>query len=101
MRCRQVCGNFPSSAPDVPHQPVDLSDTEAALAIVARTTASEQEHVVLATPATSPETRSDVLVERELRSVYRASVVPLPSARARRSTTSAAATSSTAWPMDL
>ena len=33
--------------PDVPHQPVNLSDTEPAIAIVARNDPEEQEHVIL------------------------------------------------------
>jgi hypothetical protein len=33
--------------PDVPHRPFNLSDTEPAIAIVARNDPNEQEHVVL------------------------------------------------------
>jgi uncharacterized RmlC-like cupin family protein len=33
--------------PDVPHQPINLSDTEPAIAIVARNDPNEQEHVEL------------------------------------------------------
>lgn len=39
-------GDFLYIAPDVPHQPVNLSDSEPALAIVARTDPNEQESVV-------------------------------------------------------
>lgn len=40
-------GDFIFIPPDVPHQPVNLSDTEAAIAIVARNDPEEQEHVIL------------------------------------------------------
>ena len=40
-------GNHP---PDVPHQPVNLSDTEPAQAIVVRNDPNEQEHVILYDP---------------------------------------------------
>ena len=40
-------GDFLYIPPDVPHQPVNLSSTEPARAIVARNDANEQEHVVL------------------------------------------------------
>jgi uncharacterized RmlC-like cupin family protein len=40
-------GDFLFIPPGVPHQPVNLSDTEPALAIVSRNIASEQEPVVL------------------------------------------------------
>lgn len=40
-------GDFIFIPPDVPHQPVNLSKTEAAIAIVARNDPNEQEHVVL------------------------------------------------------
>lgn len=43
-------GEFLYIAPDVPHQPVNLSDDEPALALVARNTAEEQESVVLYDP---------------------------------------------------
>ena len=39
-------GDFLYIPPDVPHQPVNLSDTEPALAVVARNTGEEQESVV-------------------------------------------------------
>ncbi len=44
-------GDFLFIPPGVPHQPVNLSDTEPALAIVSRNIASEQEPVVLYDPA--------------------------------------------------
>lgn len=40
-------GDFIFIPPDVPHQPVNLSATEAAIAIVARNDPEEQEHVTL------------------------------------------------------
>jgi uncharacterized RmlC-like cupin family protein len=40
-------GDFLFIPPDVPHQPINLSDTEAAIAIVARNDPNEQEHVVI------------------------------------------------------
>ena len=40
-------GDFIFIPPDVPHQPVNLSNTEPAIAIVARNDPEEQEHVVL------------------------------------------------------
>ena len=43
-------GDFLFIPPGVPHQPVNLSDTESALAIVSRNIASEQEPVVLYNP---------------------------------------------------
>ena len=42
-----VAGDFLFIPPDVPHQPVNLSDTEPAIAIVARNDPNEQEHVVV------------------------------------------------------
>ena len=42
-----VAGDFIFIPPDVPHQPFNLSDTEPAIAIVARNDPNEQEHVVL------------------------------------------------------
>jgi len=39
-------GDFIFIPPDVPHQPVNLSDTQAAIAIVVRNDPDEQEHVV-------------------------------------------------------
>jgi uncharacterized RmlC-like cupin family protein len=42
-----VAGDFLFIPPDVPHQPVNLSDTETAIAIVARNDPNEQEHVIL------------------------------------------------------
>lgn len=43
-------GDFVYIPPDVPHQPVNLSSTEPARAIVARTDPNEQENVVLYDP---------------------------------------------------
>ena len=43
-------GDFLYIPPDVPHQPVNLSSTEPARAIVARNDANEQENVVLYDP---------------------------------------------------
>jgi uncharacterized RmlC-like cupin family protein len=40
-------GDFIFVPPDVPHQPVNLSQTEPAIAIVARNDPEEQEHVIL------------------------------------------------------
>ena len=40
-------GDFIFVPPDVPHQPFNLSDTEPAIAIVARNDPDEQEHVIL------------------------------------------------------
>jgi uncharacterized RmlC-like cupin family protein len=40
-------GDFLFVPPDVPHQPVNLSSTEPAVAIVARNDPDEQEHVIL------------------------------------------------------
>jgi uncharacterized RmlC-like cupin family protein len=40
-------GDFIYIPPDVPHQPINLSSTEAAIAIVARDDGEEQEHVIL------------------------------------------------------
>jgi uncharacterized RmlC-like cupin family protein len=40
-------GDFIFIPADVPHQPVNLSSTEAAIAIVARNDGEEQEHVIL------------------------------------------------------
>lgn len=42
-----VAGDFLFVPPDVPHQPINLSDTEPAIAIVARNDPNEQEHVVI------------------------------------------------------
>lgn len=47
-------GDFLFIPPGVPHQPVNLSDTEPALAIVSRNIASEQEPVVLYDPKQTP-----------------------------------------------
>lgn len=44
-------GDFLFIPPDVPHQPVNLSATEAAQAIVVRNDPNEQEHVILYDPA--------------------------------------------------
>jgi uncharacterized RmlC-like cupin family protein len=40
-------GDFIFIPPDVPHQPYNLSDTEPAIAIVARSEPNEQEHTIL------------------------------------------------------
>lgn len=40
-------GDFIFIPPDVPHQPINLSETEPAIAIVARNDPNEQEHVIL------------------------------------------------------
>lgn len=42
-----VAGDFLFIPPDIPHQPLNLSDTEPAIAIVARNDPNEQEHVVI------------------------------------------------------
>jgi uncharacterized RmlC-like cupin family protein len=44
-------GDFLFIPPDVPHQPVNLSETEAARAIVVRNDPNEQEHVILYEPS--------------------------------------------------
>jgi uncharacterized RmlC-like cupin family protein len=46
-------GDFLFIPPFVSHQPVNLSATEAAMAIVARDDPNEQEHVMIYNPATS------------------------------------------------
>jgi uncharacterized RmlC-like cupin family protein len=43
-------GDFLFIPPDVPHQPINLSETEAAQAIVVRNDPAEQEHVILYDP---------------------------------------------------
>ena len=43
-------GDFLFIPPDVPHQPINLSATEAARAIVVRNDPNEQEHVILYEP---------------------------------------------------
>jgi len=43
-------GDFLFIPPDVPHQPVNLSETQAARAVVVRNDPNEQEHVVLYDP---------------------------------------------------
>jgi uncharacterized RmlC-like cupin family protein len=43
-------GDFLFIPPDVPHQPINLSATEAARAIVVRNDPDEQEHVILLDP---------------------------------------------------
>lgn len=43
-------GDFIFIPPDVPHQPINLSDTEEALALIARNDPNEQESVVLYNP---------------------------------------------------
>jgi uncharacterized RmlC-like cupin family protein len=47
-------GDFIFIPPDVPHQPVNLSDTEPAIAIVARNDPEEQEHVILLPQGSAP-----------------------------------------------
>ncbi|HZP09082.1 cupin domain-containing protein [Methyloceanibacter sp.] len=47
-------GDFIFIPPDVPHQPVNLSSTEPAIAIVARNDPEEQEHVILVPGETPP-----------------------------------------------
>jgi len=42
-----IAGDFIFIPPDVPHQPINFSDSEAAVAIVARNDGNEQEHVIL------------------------------------------------------
>lgn len=42
-----VAGDFLFIPPDVPHRPTNLSETEPAIAIVARNDPNEQEHVVI------------------------------------------------------
>jgi uncharacterized RmlC-like cupin family protein len=44
-------GDFLFIPPDVPHQPINLSETEAARAIVVRNDPNEQEHVILYDPS--------------------------------------------------
>jgi uncharacterized RmlC-like cupin family protein len=44
-------GDFLFIPPDVPHQAVNLSETEAARAIVVRNDPNEQEHVILYDPS--------------------------------------------------
>ncbi|MEA3276843.1 MAG: cupin domain-containing protein [Pseudomonadota bacterium] len=43
-------GDFLFIPPDVPHQPINLNETEAARAIVVRNDPNEQEHVILYEP---------------------------------------------------
>ena len=43
-------GDFLFIPPDVPHQPINLSQTEAARAIVVRNDPNEQEHAILYDP---------------------------------------------------
>jgi uncharacterized RmlC-like cupin family protein len=47
-------GDFVFVPPGLPHQPVNLSKTEPAIAIVARNDPEEQEHVILLPEAPSP-----------------------------------------------
>ena len=47
-------GDFIFVPPDVPHQPINLSDTEPAIAIVARNDPEEQEHVILLPEGSAP-----------------------------------------------
>jgi uncharacterized RmlC-like cupin family protein len=44
-------GDFLFIPPDVPHQPINLSQTQAARAIVVRNDPNEQEHVILYEPS--------------------------------------------------
>ncbi len=48
-------GDFLFIPPGVPHQPVNLSDTEPALALISRSIASENEPVVPYDPGEAPE----------------------------------------------
>ena len=47
-------GDFIFIPPDLPHQPVNLSKTEEAIAIVARNDPEEQEHVIVLPEAAPP-----------------------------------------------
>jgi uncharacterized RmlC-like cupin family protein len=47
-------GDFIFIPPDLPHQPVNLSKTEPAIAIVARNDPEEQEHVILMPQGSAP-----------------------------------------------
>lgn len=47
-------GDFIFIPPDLPHQPVNLSDNEPAIAIVARNDPEEQEHVILLPETEAP-----------------------------------------------
>jgi uncharacterized RmlC-like cupin family protein len=47
-------GDFVFVPPGLPHQPVNLSKTEPAIAIVARNDPEEQEHIILLPEAPSP-----------------------------------------------
>ena len=47
-------GDFIFIPPDVPHQPVNLSATKPAIAIVARNDPEEQEHVILLPAGSAP-----------------------------------------------
>ena len=49
--CVNHAGDFIYIAPGVPHQPRNLSQSEQAIAIIARTDANEQEHVIPYDPA--------------------------------------------------
>jgi len=57
LRQSVICeqGDFIFIAADVPHQPVNLSHTERALALVARNDPNEQESVVPYDPASHPD----------------------------------------------
>lgn len=57
LRQSVICeqGDFIFIAADVPHQPVNLSQTERALALVARNDPNEQESVVPYDPASHPD----------------------------------------------
>jgi uncharacterized RmlC-like cupin family protein len=48
-------GDFIFIPPDLPHQPVNLSKTEEAIAIVARNDPEEQEHVIVLPEAAAPQ----------------------------------------------
>jgi uncharacterized RmlC-like cupin family protein len=48
-------GDFIFIPPDLPHQPVNLSKTEEAIAIVARNDPEEQEHVMVLPEAAAPQ----------------------------------------------
>jgi uncharacterized RmlC-like cupin family protein len=48
MICEE--GDFLFIGPNIPHQPVNLSETEDAMAVVARNDPNEQEHVIIYEP---------------------------------------------------
>ncbi len=58
-------GDFLFILPDVPHQPINLSATEAARAIVVRNDPNEQEHVILYDPSATDSPVPTPSLERE------------------------------------